>query len=480
MERECTYAGQNAAYVAVESGHNQIEQGRKLCNGCDRTLAEIVENVPGGVCEVILDDALTLLYGNKCFYRMYGYTKAQMRDELGNHLVRTIFPADLPHLQRILREALAKGEEGFESEHRIIRRDGTVQWSLVRGAFSRKNGRETLDCITVDITSRKDMEEALRVNEERFRLALTQTENTIFDYDLRSMRMLHAGKAADKYGLKMLTENVPDSLVKARAVHPDSAADYLKMYRQIQAGAVSASCEVRVRLVTGEYVWRRISMTNVFDGQGKAVRAVGYLEDIDDQKQREEGLRWLSERDTLTGIYNKGATEDRISAFLKSAEKGMHALLIVDIDEFKSVNDHHGHLFGDKTLAESARRISGLFHRDDIIGRIGGDEFIVFMKNLCGADIVKKRAGELCGSFQKAFETGSDKACISCSVGVAIFPVDGKTFDHLYQNADIALYEAKKCGKNQFRIFSPELKTGSEWTPYSNSTIDAPCGEEEL
>lgn len=477
IDRKCTCAAKNVADAAGASGKREW-RGRP-CDSGDRTLAEIVENVPGGVCEVVFDEFLTLLYGNKCFYRMFGYTREQMRDELGNQLARTIFPADLPHLQRILREAMDKGEEGFESEHRIIRRDGTVQWSLVRGTFSRRAGGNTLDCITVDITRRKDMEEALRVNEERFRLALAQTDNTIFDYDLRTRRMLHAGKAAERYGLKTVTEDVPDSLIRMGAVHPDSAADYLEMYRLIQAGAASASCEVQARLTGGEYAWRRITMTNVFDGQGKAVRAVGFLEDIDGQKQREEGLRWLSERDTLTGLYNKGTTEKRISAFLKSAEMGMHALLIVDIDEFKNVNDHHGHLFGDRTLAESARRISALFHCGDIIGRIGGDEFIVLMKRLHGAEIVEKRAGELCGTFQKQFETDADSAYISCSVGVAIFPRDGETFDDLYQHADIALYEAKKCGKNQFRTFSPEMKTGSEWTPYSNSTIDTPCGEGE-
>lgn len=446
----------------------------------DRSLAEIVENVPGGICEVVLDDTFTLLYGNKCFYWMYGYTKEQMRDEMGNQLARTILPVDLPRVREILRKALAGGAEGFESEHRIRKRDGTIQWSLVRGTFSERSGERILDCITVDITERKAMEEALRVNEERFRLALAQTENTIFDYDLRTKRMLHAGKAAEKYGLNTWTDDVPDSLVKARIVHPDSAARYLEMYRRIQSGAESACCEVKARLANGEYVWHRVTMTNVFDGEGNAVRAVGFLEDIGGQKQREEGLRRLSERDTLTGLYNKGTTESRVSEYLKNARQGLHALLIVDIDEFKSVNDHHGHLFGDKTLAESARRISALFHCNDVIGRIGGDEFMVFMKDLRGPEILKKRAGELCGAFQRTFEAGGDQVNISCSVGAAIFPKDGETFDALYQNADIALYDAKKCGKNQFRMFSPEMRTGSEWTPYSNSIIDAPCGEEEL
>lgn len=436
----------------------------------------IVEQLPTGVCEVALDDGLTLLYANRSFFQMYGYTQEQFRQETGNVLVRTIWPADLAGVRAVLNAAQEAGKEGFESEHRIMRRDGTIQWSLVRGNFAAD--RRRIFCVTVDITGRRAMEEALRVNEERFRIALAQTDNTIFDYDIETRRMLHADKAAEKYGLDPWTEDVPDSLVRMGMVHQDSAGEFLEMYRQIRSGAPKASCVVRTRLAGGQYAWRRISMTNVFDGEGKAVRAVGILEDIDVQKRREEDLRRRSERDALTGLYNKGATESRITEILRAVPDKLHALLIVDIDEFKNVNDFHGHPFGDRTLAESARRISALFHSSDVIGRIGGDEFIIFMKSLRNLGIVRKRGLELCQAFDDLFESNGDTARVTCSVGAAVCPGDGVTFDELYQKADIALYSAKKSGKNTFRLFAPGMDTEA-WTPYSNTIIDAPWEDEE-
>lgn len=107
-----------------------------------------------------------------------------------------------------------------------------------------------------------------------------------------------------------------------------------------------------------------------------------HLEDIDEQKRREELLRNQIERDTLTGLYNKGATEEHIRGLMGTgaAQGEYDALFIIDIDDFKGVNDRYGHLYGDKILAESARRIASLFYPEDIIGRIGGDEFAVFLK----------------------------------------------------------------------------------------------------
>lgn len=435
-------------------------------------LAEITENIPGGVCVVALDEVLTLLYANRFFYKIYGYSPEQFWEKLDGKVAKTIWPPDLPRVRRTIEEALAGGKECFESEHRILHQDGTVQWSLVRGAFSKMEQEQWAYCITVDITERKSMEEALRVNEERFRIALAQTDSTIFDYDIREKRMLHGDKSAEKYGLTKWTENVPESLVKDGFVHPDSAGVFLEMYRKICAGAPNASCTIQARLVTGEYAWQRVSMTNVYDGEGNALRAVGFLEDIDVQKRREEALRERSERDALTGLYNKGTTEMRISEHLESGVCGVNALFIVDIDEFKIVNDRHGHLFGDRTLAESARRISKLFHAEDIIGRIGGDEFIVFMKGVQDPAIVERRAGEICRAFSYAFESGCDIAKVSCSIGIAGSPRDGRTFDMLYQKADIALYAAKKRGKNCYCLFTPDMEIDAGWIPYSSSIID--------
>ncbi len=411
-------------------------------------LQEITSHLPVGICKVAVDDSFTLLHGNSFFYELYGYTRQEMCDELNNEIARTVYREDLEMVREQLFEALSIGYI-FNNEHRVVRKDGSMSWVLVRGSFAKEGEQDVVYCVTMDIGQRKFYEQELRINEERFRLALAQTDNTIFDYDIEKRQMIHANKAGSMYGIENITENVPDSLVENGIIHPDTTNVFLEMYGKIRSGEPSASCEIKTRLVGGKYVWRKISMTNIYDNEGRAVRAIGMLEDIDEQKKREESLRNKSERDPLTGIYNRSMTEKCIQNFADMAEKGAKsAMCIFDIDDFKGVNDRFGHLFGDKVLAECALRVEKLFGDGAICGRVGGDEFVVFVKDIAASSL-KENAQMICEAFSRDFESGGIIASITCSVGASLFPQDGKTFEELYGKADIALYEAKNAGRNR-------------------------------
>ncbi len=431
----------------------------------------MLSHIPVGICKIQINKDLKLLDGNREFYELYGYTPQQMARELNNKIVRTILPDDLPGVRASLKEALESGQV-FETEHRMVRRDGQTAWILVRGNFTREDRKDILFCVAIDVSGRKKIEEELRINEERFRIALAQMDNTIFDYDIKTRVMIHAYKSASMYGFDNRMENVPDALVEGKTIHPDSAAVFLEMYAKIRKGEPTASCEVRTRLAEGKYLWRRITMTNIYDSDGNAVHAVGILEDIDAQKRREEELRTQSERDPLTGLYNRRATERYAKKVLKEARgKGSGAMYVIDIDAFKGVNDKYGHVFGDSVLSEAARRMTAVFGDHDVIGRIGGDEFAVFVRDVKEPGRLAGFAQAMCAAFQKDFEHNGIIAKVTCSVGAASFPKDGKTFDELYQKADIALYEAKRLGKDRACVYDSDMGSGMEWSFRSNTTM---------
>lgn len=424
-----------------------------------KNLNDIISYIPVGVCEVLLDDEFTLISGNDLFYDLYGYTAAQMEQELENKVLRMIHLDDRVLIRETLRKAQEAGQNGFEAEHRFLRRDGSILWGLVSGTFVQEQAGKAVVCVVMDITKRKKMEEEMRINEERFRIAFAQIDSTIFDYDIKTRVMIHADKSGEMYGIAHRTENVPDSLVEGGVIHPDTAKVFLEMYHKIRTGAPSASCEVKTHLVEGRYIWRRIMMTNIFDDQGRAVRAVGVLEDIDEQKCREEKLRNRSERDPLTGLYNKGAAERYIKkAISHMPEKAAGAFYIIDVDNFKRINDCYGHLYGDKFLTETAKRIAGMFREEDIAGRIGGDEFVLFILNIKDEQQMAERAEALCIALQKDFSNNGITAQPFCSIGGAFFPRDGKSFEDLYQKADTAMYEAKRHGKRQARMYQEGMK----------------------
>lgn len=159
----------------------------------------------------------------------------------------------------------------------------------------------------------------------------------------------------------------------------------------------------------------------------------------------------LSIIDKPTGVFNKASTEEMCSSYLHHLEKDCQcALMILDMDNFKDINDSYGHLEGDKVLSKIGGILQDNFHQDDIIGRIGGDEFLVLIKDISDYKVVEKRCGELLYKIETAFPA-LQQPQISCSAGIAL-GIAGNDYFTLYQQADKALYQAKKRGKNQWAI----------------------------
>ena len=148
--------------------------------------------------------------------------------------------------------------------------------------------------------------------------------------------------------------------------------------------------------------------------------------DVDSEKSRTRALQAKAEMDALTGLCNKAAMHRRVEQYLEQRESGeIGAMLILDVDNFKLINDSYGHMFGDAVLTQISDRIRELFRGGDIIGRIGGDEFMVFLPRLPNREVAENRAGLLVESFRELFEGELDKCPLSCSIGIAYAPEAG-------------------------------------------------------
>ena len=180
-----------------------------------------------------------------------------------------------------------------------------------------------------------------------------------------------------------------------------------------------------------------------------------YIIHISGSRNRE--LLYYAQRDSLTGLYNKKNTEEQINAFLQEAQPEVHhAFFIMDMDCFKQINDKYGHATGDQALEAFGSLLQSYFRQSDILGRIGGDEFVVFMKHVKNAENASTRAKELLTKLH-ALAVGNMERPMSASIGLVMAPDEGDCYMELYQKADHALYQAKKRGKNQCVIFSREM-----------------------
>ncbi len=210
------------------------------------------------------------------------------------------------------------------------------------------------------------------------------------------------------------------------------------------------------------YRWMRIAAQIFFWKSDQSIHMITYRQNIDAEKNREILLIEKAQRDSLTGLYNKKSTEDLIERSFRAdmETESRHALFLFDIDNFKAINDNLGHGFGDFVLTEFAAELRRQFRDTDILGRIGGDEFVVLMKNCGDNERVKKKLTQVCEELGREYYGEKKEYRVSASIGAAIFPEDGTHYAELYEKADKALYFSKAHGKNTFDIY--DEKTGSD------------------
>lgn len=204
------------------------------------------------------------------------------------------------------------------------------------------------------------------------------------------------------------------------------------------------------------YYWMRITACIFYWEENQSVRMFCYHQNINRQKQRELLISEKMRRDCLSGVYNKAATQDLIREQLAASPEGLFAFFILDIDCFKKVNDTYGHAFGDLVIADFAQKLNQQFRKDDIVGRIGGDEFVVFL-SVPSREWVYAKAKAVSGAMRYTFSKGQNFCPVSASIGVALAPDSGRNFEALYKNSDEALYYTKRNHKSGYTIYTTKM-----------------------
>lgn len=421
------------------------------------SLQSLSENIPGGMFTCRFDRELTLMQMNQGFLSMLGYSRQDITELFHDSFWNMIDPRDRTETLREVHRQM-KISDSKELEYRILCRDGRSMWVLDKGRLIRdENGDAYFCCVLVDVTTSKELEEKLRMLLERQQVIIEQATDIIFEWDFLADTLEFSSNWEKKFGKLPNTRNVSLYLEHAPYIYSGDQAAFAAMMERIRRGARSEETEVRIMDVEENYRWCRICMTDLFDESGRAVRAIGTIMDIDAEKRRAESLMERAQRDGLTGLYNKIACREHIEAGLEQlAPEQKAALMVIDLDNFKNINDTMGHLFGDALLSEISHTLQKQFRSIDVVGRVGGDEFLVFLSQIPSGALAEKKAEQILkaiGGMAVGELTNMD---LSCSVGIAVYPGCGKTYQELFQAADQALYQAKKQGKKQFCMSSPE------------------------
>lgn len=463
-EREYRWCG--ATLMRIDTGHPHQRMALLIWHEISEEYGDNIENEPllsqgnilqgllGGVQQCRNDQWFTMIHVNEGFVNLLGYSEEEIENTFHNRFVEFIYPPDRAGVMEQLKEQFRSGSVA-EVEYRIQAKDGRLVWVLDKCRLvTGRDGEEYLFCILIDTTQSKQAQAELRLMLERHKIIMEQANDIIFEWDMDKDEVTYSANWVKKFGYEPIKEQASIRIPKVSHVHPEELYLFETLIKDMKNGIPYQEIEFRVADADGRYHWCKIRAVSQFDDLGKPFKAVGVVMDIDEEKRLSRALQDKAERDELTKLFNKSTARRQIEKYLEQRLPGeTSAFLIIDVDDFKQVNDRYGHMFGDAVLQAIASELRRLFRVEDILARIGGDEFLIFMKNVPNEEVVAVRVQKIVDAFQRILKREMGDCPISCSIGITFSPKDGEEFEILFQRSDIALYEAKSKGKNCYLIF---------------------------
>jgi diguanylate cyclase (GGDEF)-like protein/PAS domain S-box-containing protein len=420
---------------------------------------ELIDHAAAGF--VAMDAAGRVSDWNPAAEAIFGWTREEI---LGRRMTETIMPPATGATSTVV-ERFLKTERGTlvgrAVELEAVRRDGSP--ALVSICFSAIPDAERAQfCAFIhDLSERSVAEDALRESEERFREAFDHAPvgMSLTSLDGVFMRVNHA--LAEILGRPIA---VLEGMAVAEVTHPqDRAADQAAIHRMAAGRDRQFSTEKRYVHADGHLVWVSMSASVVPDGEGRPAYFVAQMEDITRRKETEDRLAYLADHDPLTGLYNRRRFERELERLLAHCQRYDHqlAVLLIDLDTFKQINDTLGHAIGDEALVRTAHLLKARLRRTDVLARLGGDEFAAILPEASYERIHTVACDLLSVIRSITVGEGQEAISLSASAGIALLSdrPPAATEDML-RHADEAMYQAKKAGRDTYRL-TPHVLAGA-------------------
>jgi diguanylate cyclase (GGDEF)-like protein/PAS domain S-box-containing protein len=347
-----------------------------------------------------------------------------------------------------------QGGNVWRGEIRNRAKDGEIYWvdSVIVPRLGQDGAPRRYLVLGMDVTERKRGEEELRASETRFRTLIEaarsvvvgiRPDGAIIEWNPEAERIFGC-RRADALGQPFLARFLPFD--ERNRLEP--------LIQRVLEGEYIHDFEMEVPDRQGEPATLLWNLTRILDSEGAPTALIGTAQDITERKAAAERAVYMAHHDNLTKLPNRVLLRERVAFALIGAERHQQrlALLFVDMDRFKSINDTFGHDIGDLLLVEVARRISGCVRKGDTVARLGGDEFVVFLPDIRETRDAALVAEKIIESLGRPFQLGAHQVNSSPSMGIAIYPDHGPDLDTLTKRADEAMYRAKHGGRNRFEF----------------------------
>ncbi|UGQ48055.1 EAL domain-containing protein [Massilia endophytica] len=447
-----------------ENGQPQVDAQGPLVDGIITDISERKNNemrIEALLAEqsAILDNVMfgvmfvrrrTIVSVNRRCEELFGYAPGEMVGNSTSIVFPNMFDFEMAGARQY--PTLGSGEY-FSEERHYRRRDGSLFWCMVSGcALDQHRPNEGSIWVYADITARKEAEEKLRLSAT----VLQHIADGVMVVDDRGI-IVAVNPAFTQITGYTEAEALGRDRSLTRSERHDNAFHEALWEQLVTTGYWRG--EVWSLRKSGEQYLEWLTMTAVRDQSGMTTHYVGVFSDITKVKESQEKLDHLAHHDPLTALPNRLLFHDRLHHAIQRSSRANEqlAVLFIDLDRFKNVNDTLGHHIGDELLQQVASALSSKLRDGDTLARLGGDEFIVLLEDVDGEYGVGQVAEKLVAMFEQPFMVAGHELFVTCSVGVSLFPADATDLNMLIRNADVAMYQAKARGRNGYRFYAPSM-----------------------
>ena len=393
------------------------------------------------------------------FEQLLGYSGKELTGFMG-HLKPLVHPDDYMMVKKAIVQHLRKRTPMYNMQYRMRHRRGHWIWVEDNGrvvAWNDEGRAIRMIGTRRDTTKERELEERLRLSASVFH----QAAEAIFIMD-RDFRIISINPGFTQITGYTETETVGIQLAEARPNYPEVHAMYVQIVSALEQKGEWQGEFTEYRK-NGESFPQWLHITNVRNDNNDITHYIGIFNDLTSRREAEERLRYLSNYDKLTGFANRNLFRDRLHTAISQARdrNTQVALLYIDLDRFRQINDTLGHEVGDELLKKAGKRISSVNANVDTISRIGGDEFTVIMDDYQDRAVLEHYCERIIAELRRPFRINEHELLLGASIGISVFPENGRELQVLLNHADIAMHQAKRLGGNTTKFYTSDLRVAS-------------------
>lgn len=425
----------------------------------ENILNSLLSNLDGMAYCCLPDKDWTMLYISEGCNQLTGYRSEEFLDSRGITYEEVTHKDDRASLRKTINTAIETNQR-YDVEYRIVKKNGELRWVLERGqSILNTQGKiEAIEGFIQDITDKKTNEQALIEAEKRYRSIFENTVEGIFQ-TTPSGQYINVNPALAKiYGYSSAEELIGclNNIELQLYVDKNKRREFSELMHLSER---VTNFESQIHRKDGSIIWISENARTVRDHNGELLYYEGTVEDITERRENTAIIEYQATHDELTSLPNRALLKDRLHQAICNAERtdSQLAVVFVDLDQFKDVNDSMGHHAGDNLLIMMAERLKSCIRDSDTVARAGGDEFVLLLSNLHSPDSLSQTLQRILVTTAQPCHIDEREFVVTCSLGISMFPEDGKDADTLLKHADNAMYKAKHAGKNNFQFYTKEL-----------------------